>query len=177
MKPGTFRNIPAKVLKDSSDIGHSILRDTWKYKIFGKQYFPKNLKLTDITPVNKKKDPTLVENYRPVRELPCVSKVFERIVQKQISSSIGKFIFPYLCGYRNGFNTQHAFLSLIEKWKKTLDGKGYTAAVLMELLKAFDTINYDFLNAKLYAKRFFKGILKLIFLICTTTRGCYRDLF
>ena len=105
----------------------------------------------------KKKDPTLVENYRPVSELPCVSKVFERILQKQISSSIGKFIFPYLCGSRNGFNTQYAFLSLIEKWKKILDGKGYTASVLMELLKAFDTINYDFLNAKLYAKGFYNN--------------------
>ena len=119
----------------------------------------------------KKKDPAIVENYQPVSELPCVSKVFERILQKQISSSIGKFIFPYLCGSRNGFNTQHAFLSLIEKRKKILDGKGNTASVLMELLKAFDTINYDFLNAKLYAKGFSKGVLKLIFLVCTTTRG------
>ena len=85
-KAGTFGNIPTKVLKDSSDICNSILQ---VYGIlrngishYGKQNFPKNLKLVDITPVYKKKDPTLVENYRPVSILPCVSKVFERIIQK-----------------------------------------------------------------------------------------------
>ena len=81
-KVGTFGNIPTKALKDSSDICNSILQDIWKYEILGKQYFPKNLKLTDIIPVYKKKDATLVENYRPVSVLPCVSKVFERIIQK-----------------------------------------------------------------------------------------------
>ena len=130
---------------------------TQYFKIYGiKQYFPKNLRLADITPVYKKRDPTLVENYRPVSVLPCVSKVFERIIQKQFSSFIDKSLSPYLCGYRKGFNTQHALLSLIEKWKETLDGEGYTGAVLMDLSKAFDTINHKLLIAKLYAYVFSK---------------------
>ena len=162
-KAGTFGNIPKKVLKDSSDICDSILQDIWNYEILGKQYFFKNIKLADITPVYKKKDPTLVENYRPVSVLPCVSKVFERIIQKQFSSSIDEFLSPYLCGYRKGFNTQYALLSLTEKWKETLHGKGYTGAVLMDLSKAFDTINHKLLIAKLYAYGFSKDALKLIF--------------
>ena len=32
-------------------------------EILGKQHFPKNLKLADVTPVYKKKDPGLVENF------------------------------------------------------------------------------------------------------------------
>ena len=78
-----------------------------------KQNFPQNLKLADITPVYKKKDPILAENYRPVSVLPSVSKIFERIIQKQFSSFIDNFLSPYLCGYRKGFNTQYALLSLI----------------------------------------------------------------
>ena len=109
-KAGTFGNIPSKVLKDSSDIWNSILQDKWNYEILGKQYFPKNLKLADITPVHKKKDSTLVANYRPVSVLPCVSKVFERMIQKQFPSFIDEFLSPYLCGYRKGFNTQYAVL-------------------------------------------------------------------
>ena len=55
-----------------------------------------------MTPVYKKKDhPTLVENYRPVSVLPGVSKVFERIIQKQFSNFIDEFLSPFLCGYRN----------------------------------------------------------------------------
>ena len=83
--------------------------------------------------------------------------------KKQFSSFIDEFLSPYLCGYRKGFNTQYALLSLIEKWKETLDGKGYTGAVLMDLSKAFDTINHELLIAKLYAYGFSKDALKLIF--------------
>ena len=60
-------------------------------------------------------------------------------------------------------NTQYALLSLIEKWKKTLNGKGYTGAVLMDLSKAFDTINHELLTTKIYANGFSKDALKLIF--------------
>ena len=123
-KVRTFENVPTKVLKDSFDICNSVLQDIWKYEILGKQYFPKNLKLTDITPVYQKKDATSIENYRPVSVLPCASKVFERIIPKQFSSFVDDFLSPYLCSYRKGFNTQYAFLSLIEKWKETLHGKG-----------------------------------------------------
>ena len=48
----------------------------------------------------KKKGKTFVANYRPVSVLPTRSKIFERIMQKQITDYIGKFLFPFLCGYR-----------------------------------------------------------------------------
>ena len=55
------------MLKSSSDICNVALQNIWSSEILGKSYFPDNLKLEDITPVYKKKDPTLVENYRPVK--------------------------------------------------------------------------------------------------------------
>ena len=51
-----------------------------------------------MSPVFKKKDKTFVEKYRPVSFLPTISKIFERIMQKQISDYNEKFIFPFLCG-------------------------------------------------------------------------------
>ena len=94
--------------------------------------------------------------------LPVVSKVFEKIMHDQISQYINSFLTPYLCGYRKGFRTQQALLSLIEKLKTVLDSKGYGGAVLTDLSKAFDTINHDLLIAKLYAYGFSKESLKLI---------------
>ena len=44
---------------------------------------------------------------------------------------------PYLCGFRKGFSTQHALLALIENWKTSLDKKGYTGSILMDLSKGF----------------------------------------
>ena len=44
---------------------------------------------------------------------------------------------------------QYALLSLIERWKKILDDKGFGGAALVDLLKAFDTLNHELLIAKL----------------------------
>ena len=58
--------------------------------------FPNEMKNTDVTPVFKKDDPTKAKNYRPVSVLSFVSKVFERIMQKQISEYINQFLSSYL---------------------------------------------------------------------------------
>ena len=47
-----------------------------------------------MSPIFKKKDKPFVENYRPVSVLPTVSKMFERIMQKQVTDYIGKFLSP-----------------------------------------------------------------------------------
>ena len=44
---------------------------------------PDNLKLADIIPVFKKKDPLNKENYRSVSVLPSISKSFEKLMQKK----------------------------------------------------------------------------------------------
>ena len=81
----------------------------------------------------------------------------------QVSKYIDKHLSPFLCGYRKGFNTQTALLSLLEKQKGTLDKKEFAGAVLMDLLKAFDTINHELLIAKLNAYGFSESPLKLIY--------------
>ena len=75
-------------------------------------------------------------------------------MQKQINDFIVSFLSPYLCCYRKGFNTQHAVLTLVEKWRKGLDNYAFCGAILMGLSKAFDTLNHDLLIAKLHAYGF-----------------------
>ena len=140
-------NILQQLLNDSSHIGT----------------FPDSLKLADITPVFKKKDPLNKTNYRPVRVLSIGSKLFEKIMQKQVNGFISNCLLPYLCGYRKGYNTQQTLLTLFEKWKKNLDDKGYGGAVLMDLSKAFDTLNHGLLIAKLSAYGFDHDALKFIY--------------
>ena len=88
-----------------------------------------SLKLADFTPVQKKSDPTLVSNFRPISVLPTMSKVFERLMHHQVSVHIDKHLLSFLCGYRKRFNTQTALFSLLEKWKSALDKKGFAGAV------------------------------------------------
>ena len=124
--------------------------------------FPQNLKLADVIPVFKKCDQTCARNYRPMSVLPTVSKVFERLMHDQITTYMDAHLSKHLCGYRKEFNTQTALLSLIEKWKSILDKKGFPGAVLMDLSKAFDTINHELSIAKLGAYGFSKKSLELI---------------
>ena len=79
--------------------------------------FPDNLKLADITPVFLIKDPLHKVNYRPVSVFRRISKVFEKLMQKQISSYISNYLLPCLCRYRKGFSRQQALMSVIENWK------------------------------------------------------------
>ena len=51
---------------------------------------------------------------------------------------------------------------LLEKWKNILDNNEYAGAVLMDLSKAFNTINHDFLIAKLHTYGVSKEDLTLI---------------
>ena len=97
-KAWTFENIPTKVLKELSELCNTVLKNIWNYETLGTKYFSDNLKLADITPACKKKDPTLVENYRPASVLPCVSKNFKRIILSQFSSFTDELLYPYLCG-------------------------------------------------------------------------------
>ena len=57
---------------------------------------------------------------------------------------------------------QCVLLSLIERWKKIFDDKGFGETVLMDLSKAFDTLNYELSVAKLSAYGFYNESLRLI---------------
>ena len=162
-KSGTFGGIPTNCLKGVSDISAKFLNSVWNNEVLKDLNFANGLKLADIVPVFKKDDSTLVKNYRPVSLLPIISKIFERIMLNQVTDYMNEYLSPHLCGYRKGFSMQTALSSLFEKWKQVLDSKGYGTAVLMDLSKAFDTINHERLIAKLHAYGFTKKSLTIIF--------------
>ena len=161
-KIGTFMNIPTKQIKQVSDIVCKPLVEIWNEEIIKNKKFPRELKLADISPIFKKLQNSSVKNYRPVSVLPVVSKIYERIMQKQTSNFIGEYLSPYLCGFRKGYNCQYALMVMIEKWKMSLDNKGFAGGILMDMSKAFDTINHQLLIAKLHAYGFSTDALEII---------------
>ena len=79
-KAAAQNSIPTKILKSTSNICSSILINIWCESVSNCN-FPSKLKLADITATFKSVDPTSKKNYRPVSALPCVSKVFERLMK------------------------------------------------------------------------------------------------
>ena len=59
--------------------------------------FCSSLENADITPIFKKNNPLNKENYPRVSVPPIISKVFEKLMHKQINLHIKSFLSPYLC--------------------------------------------------------------------------------
>ena len=160
-KANTSDNIPIKILKENIDITGTYLHKIINNDI-SNSHFPDELKLAEIIPLHKDGDVLDKTKYRPISILPSISKVYEKVMQHQISTFIENHLYVHMCGYRKGFSTQHALLTLLEKWKKSLDGHGYAGAIITDLSKAFDTIDHELLLAKLHAYGFEKSALKMV---------------
>ena len=95
--------------------------------------FPSEMKQADITPIFENDNSTKKKNYRPISVLPSKSKIFERIMYKQIYNHMKSLLSPMLCGFGEGYCSQHALLRLIEDLKASLDEKLIVGTATMDL--------------------------------------------
>ena len=160
-KSSSSKAIPATILKQSVHIYLPFLTNYINHSFVANK-FPDELKQSEVIPLCKKLDPLKKENYRPVSFLPHVSKVFERIIYKQIMSYVTNLLSDYITGFRKSHATQHCLVKMLENWKSALDKSEFVCALFMDLSKAFDTINHDLLLAKLKAYGFSKDALTLM---------------
>ena len=116
--------------------------------------FPESLKQADLSPVFKTGETTAKKNFRPISVLSAKSKVFERLMSKQITSFINPKLSKHLCGFREGYSSQDALFRVIEQCRKILDRSGKVGMVLMDPSKAYDCILHDLLVATLEAYGF-----------------------
>lgn len=112
--------------------------------------FPSGWKCAKIIPVPKDD-----KEYRPISILPYLSKVFERLLHKQISKHI--FDNNLLTDRQSGFRPQHscttALTEVIENIRGSLDDNKVAILILLDHSKAFDTVEHQMLIKKL-AKMF-----------------------
>ena len=57
--------------------------------------------------------------------------------------------YKFQFGFRKGYSTNHALLSIVEQIREALDNKMITYAMFIDLEKAFDTVNHSILLSKL----------------------------
>ena len=124
--------------------------------------FPTELKRADISPLFKRNDCLNKHNFRPVNILPIVSKIFEKILGKQITDYFVNKMHVSVSAYRKGYSCQHVLIYMTEYWRQALDNGENIATVAMDLSKAFDSMPHGLLISKLRAYGFSPNACKLI---------------
>ena len=95
-----------------------------------------------VIPIFKSGDPSNATNYCPISLLLLVSKVLERIIFNQISHhlSINRLLSKNQFGFRSGFSTQEAFLSVTNDWHQLLIKTSSDCCSLFLMLKNHSTL-------------------------------------
>ena len=109
--------------------------------------FPQEWKEANVTPVPKNGDNELVTNYCPVSILPVASKVFETLIHRQLYHYLDSN--NLLSSAQFGFRPSGCFVKSVDDWKMALDKNELVGTVMIDLSKAFDTIDHSLLLDKL----------------------------
>ena len=113
--------------------------------------FPHLWKIANVIPVQKKKEPSVPEDYRPISLLPLFSKVYERLLAGQIIRHLE--MHKLLTENQSGFRAKHscatAMLKIIDDIREKYDRGEISILVLLDFSKAFDSLDFNLLLIKL----------------------------
>ncbi|CAM9365878.1 unnamed protein product, partial [Heterosigma akashiwo] len=113
--------------------------------------FPRSWKVVRVTPVYKKKDASLPENYRPISVLPTLATTFERVLMKQLSSFLFGHIPPNQFGFLPGTGTVDVGVILADRISLALEARKDVRLVALDFKSAFDKVWWRGLLAHLWA--------------------------
>ena len=150
--------IPTKLLKEILPLINSTLLNTINLSSSG--YVPRSFKTAVIKPLLKKPtlDPEVLANYRPISNLPFLSKILEKVIANQLCEFLQENIYE---NFQSGFRANHSTETALAKVTNDLliaSDQGFVSVlVLLDLSAAFDTIDHHILLQRLEQLISFKG--------------------
>ena len=113
--------------------------------------FPKAWKIAEVIPVPKEGNSEEPANNRPISLLPILSKVSERLAHKQFVEFLttNYKLSLYQRGNRKMHSTETALINVSDNLLKAIDEKSASLLVLLDMSKAFDSLNHNLLLEKI----------------------------
>ena len=136
--------VSAKFLKNTSKAIAPILSKIFNFSMHT-AVFPDQWKLAYVTPLHKKNEEYLCQNYRPISLLPCLSKVFERCVFKDVYNYLirTKKISTLQAAYSPGSSTEYQLLELYHIIAKSMEEGKAIRFIFCDVSKAFDKVWHE----------------------------------
>ena len=133
--------------------------------ILSTSIYPDMWKLANVTPIFKKGDKQLINNYRPISLLPICGKSFEKIIFNNLYNylHLNGLIDENQSGFRPGDSTTNQLLYLVDEIHQAVDRTECleVRAVCPDISKAFDKVWHQGLIFKLEQNGISGGLLKL----------------
>ena len=115
--------------------------------------YPDLWKLANVTPIFKKNDKQLIQNYRPISLLPICGKIFEKIIFNNLYNyfNTNNLITKNQSGFRPGDSTINQLIYLVNEIHEAFENPKSleVRAVFLDIAKAFDKVWHDGLIFKL----------------------------
>uniref|UniRef100_A0A3B1JQW8 Reverse transcriptase domain-containing protein n=1 Tax=Astyanax mexicanus TaxID=7994 RepID=A0A3B1JQW8_ASTMX len=148
----TLDAVPTKLLKQVlPDIIKPLLMIVNSSLTLG--HVPKAFKTAVIKPLIKKPnlDPSVLSNYRPISNLPFISKILEKAVAQQLCSYLqrNQIYEKFQSGFRPYHSTETALVRITNDLLIAADQGCVSLLVLLDLSAAFDTIDHTILLERL----------------------------
>ena len=119
----------------------------------GTSRFPAKWKLARIVPILKGKglDHNSPTSFRPISQLPILSKLAERVMQSQLLSYLeeSQQLHPNHHAYRSRYSTITALTQLMDQLAVSTDSNMITSTMNLDLSAAFDCVCHATLTEKL----------------------------
>ena len=144
--------LPTEIVKEHIDILVPTITEIVNMSL-ASGVVPMTFKKAVVIPLLKKHnlDKNILKNYRPVSNLPFISKILERVVlnQCQIHLSENNLFEIHQSAYRKNHSTETALLSVVDELLSNNDKRLVSLVALLDLSAAFDTIDHDILLSRL----------------------------
>lgn len=134
--------IPPILVKNASLILTPILQFLFNLSIKNSE-FPTVLTQSVITPIPKKGNLQLIQNYRPINKINSFSKIFEIIIYANINNEIMKNICPQQHGFLKQKSTDTNLLIMQHKITETFNENAQLDVIYTDFEKFFDKVPFS----------------------------------